>query len=104
MIPPHVPLSGDETSTLPGAEAPGNLPLQDLPLELSVRCGSLCLTLGELQQLAPGSTLTVDNIAPGDALLCHGNFPLAKGELVDVEGRLGFQVVTLLNRNPLVAG
>ncbi|MEQ4530359.1 MAG: FliM/FliN family flagellar motor switch protein [Mixta sp.] len=77
--------------------------LDGLPLALTVRCGQLRLTLGELQRLSAGSTVMVDNVQPGEALLCHGDFPLAKGELVDVEGRLGLQITHMLpgSINPL---
>lgn len=80
--------------------------LDGLPLALTVRCGQLRLTLGELQHLSAGATLMVDNVQPGEALLCHGDFPLAKGELVDVEGRLGLQITHMLpgSINPLGHG
>ncbi|YCH31130.1 FliM/FliN family flagellar motor switch protein [Erwinia sp. D4-22] len=80
--------------------------LDGLPLALTVRCGQLRLTLGELQHLSAGSTVMVDNVQPGEALLCHGDFPLAKGELVDVEGRLGLQITHMLpgSINPLGHG
>lgn len=81
---------GEET-TLAAAS-----PFDALPLALTVRCGHLKLTLGELHRLDVGSTVTVDNVVPGEALLCHGEFPLAKGELVDVEGRLGLQITHML--------
>lgn len=86
-----------------GEPAPG---LDGLPLALTVRCGQLRLTLGELQHLSAGSTVMVDNVQPGEALLCHGDFPLAKGELVDVEGRLGLQITHMLpgSINPLGHG
>ncbi|WP_380184347.1 FliM/FliN family flagellar motor switch protein [Kalamiella sp. sgz302252] len=73
-----------------------------LPLALSVRCGQLRLTLGELSGLAPGATVMIDNVTPGEALLCHGDYPLAKGELVEVEGRLGLQITHMLpSHSPL---
>lgn len=74
-----------------------------LPLSLSVRCGQLKLTLGELQQLGPGAMVMINNVTPGEAILCHGDYPLAKGELVDVEGRLGLQITHMLpgSQNPL---
>jgi len=74
-----------------------------LPLALTLRCGHLKLTLGELNRLSAGSTLIVEHVQPGEAILCHGDFPLAKGELVDVEGRLGLQITHMLPgaANPL---
>ena len=77
---------------------------QDLPLELTVRCGNLRLTLGELQQLDTGSTLLVEHVTPGEALLCHGNYPLAKGELVNVNGTLGLQIVSMMGHSGKLPG
>jgi len=74
----------------------------DLPLELTIRCGNLSLTLGELKNLDAGSTLMVEHVTPGEALLCHGNYLLAKGELVNVNGALGFQIFRMLSGPELV--
>jgi len=72
----------------------------DLPLELTIRCGNLSMTLGELQNLDTGSTLLVDHVTPGEALLCHGNYLLAKGELVNVNGALGLQIKSMIRAIP----
>ena len=86
-----------------GGESQLNVALNALPLELSIRCGQLKLTLGELQQLDVGSTVVVDNVTPGAAMLCHGSFPIAKGELVNVDGRLGLQLTSIINNQPVGA-
>ncbi|WP_227317854.1 FliM/FliN family flagellar motor switch protein [Cedecea davisae] len=106
MTYPNAPLEYDEQQdgdVVPGAEwqtTRGSF--DDLSLELTIRCGNLQLTLGELQQLDAGSTVLVQHVTPGEALLCHGNNLLAKGELVDVNGTLGFQITRML-RNTGVA-
>lgn len=64
----------------------------DLPLALTIRCGHLHLTLGELRNLAPGAVLQVQGVAPGTAALFYGERALAQGELVEVDGRLGLQI------------
>ncbi|AWO77464.1 FliM/FliN family flagellar motor switch protein [Serratia marcescens] len=74
--------------------------LSALPLTLEVRCGRTLTTLGELQQLQVGSVLTLDNIIPGEAGLYHGDTPIARGELVEVEGRLGLQLTQMLLTPP----
>ncbi|MEH2921546.1 type III secretion system cytoplasmic ring protein SctQ [Samsonia erythrinae] len=66
--------------------------LPPLPVTLHIRCGSLNMTLAELQHLASGSVLTLRDVVPGNAWLYHGDIALASGELVDVEGRLGLQI------------
>lgn len=66
-----------------------------LALDLTLRCGELKLSLGELRRLGTGTILEVSGIAAGHATLCHGDQVLAEGELVDVDGRLGLQITRL---------
>ncbi|MBG0749630.1 MULTISPECIES: type III secretion system cytoplasmic ring protein SctQ [Pectobacterium] len=66
--------------------------LPPLPVTLHLRCGSLTMTLTELQHLANGSVLTLRDVVPGQAWLYYGDIALASGDLVDVEGRLGLQI------------
>ena len=70
----------------------GREPFDELAMGLSVRCGTLQLTLGELHQLAPGAVLGVSGYAPGMAGLYYGDRPIGHGQLVDVDGRLGLQL------------
>jgi type III secretion protein Q len=67
-------------------------PLDQIPLELTLRCGALILSLGALRKLAPGTIVEVTGTLPGQATLCHGERVVAEGELVDVDGRLGLQL------------
>ncbi|MEH0876086.1 type III secretion system cytoplasmic ring protein SctQ [Pectobacterium cacticida] len=66
--------------------------LPPLPVTLHLRCGSLTMTLTELQHLASGSVFTLRDVVPGQAWLYYGDIALASGDLVDVEGRLGLQI------------
>jgi len=78
------------------AHAPLNLdPLDQLPMALTLRCGSLNLTLADLRRIGAGSVLEVSGVNPGYATLCHGDRVVAEGELVDVEGRLGLQITRM---------
>jgi type III secretion protein Q len=70
-------------------------PLDQLPMALTLRCGHLALTLGDLRHIAAGTVLEVSGVAPGHATLCHGDRVVAEGELVDVEGRLGLQITRM---------
>jgi type III secretion protein Q len=67
----------------------------DLAMPLTLRCGQIRLTLGELAALSPGAILEVPGITPGLAGLYYGERRLAQGELVDVEGRLGLQITQM---------
>jgi type III secretion protein Q len=67
-------------------------PLERLPLELTLRCGRLTLSLDALRRLGSGTILEVGGTTPGYATLCYGEQVVAEGELVDVDGRLGLQI------------
>ncbi|WP_434996433.1 type III secretion system cytoplasmic ring protein SctQ [Pectobacterium brasiliense] len=83
-----------ETSVLEPTPISDNVTenLPPLPVTLHLRCGSLTMTLAELQHLASGSVLTLRDVVPGQAWLYYGDIALASGDLVDVEGRLGLQI------------
>ncbi|MDX5993087.1 FliM/FliN family flagellar motor switch protein [Ectopseudomonas alcaliphila] len=66
-----------------------------LPLQLTLRCGQLTLSVDQLRQLGSGSVLEIHGVAPGRASLCHGEYVVGEGELVDVDGRLGLQITRL---------
>jgi type III secretion protein Q len=70
----------------------GHEPFDELTMALSVRCGTLQLSLGELRQLAPGTVVGVSGYSPGMAGLYYGDRPIGQGQLVDVDGRLGLQL------------
>ncbi|MCR4538178.1 FliM/FliN family flagellar motor switch protein [Pseudomonas sp. 18.1.10] len=70
----------------------GPEPFDELSMALSVRCGTLNLTLGELRNLAPGAVLGIAGFAPGMAGLYYGDRPIGQGQLVEVDGRLGLQL------------
>jgi type III secretion protein Q len=70
-------------------------PLEQLPLEFTLRCGSLTLALSDLRRLCAGTVLEVAGVSPGYATLCHGERIVAEGELVDIDGRLGLQIIRM---------
>lgn len=74
----------------------GHEPFDELVLGLSVRCGTLRLSLGELRQLAPGAVVGVSGYVPGMAGLYYGDRPVGHGKLVDVDGRLGLQLSRMI--------
>lgn len=74
----------------PGLDA--DEPFESLLLDLTVRCGTLKLSLGELRQLAPGVVLNMEGYGAGMAGLYYGDRPIGHGQLVEVDGRLGLQL------------
>lgn len=80
----------------PVMEVFGHEPFDELSMSLSVRCGVLNLTLGELRNLVEGSVLGITGYAPGMAGLYYGDRPIGQGQLVEVDGRLGLQVTRVV--------
>ena len=72
--------------------------LDQLPLALTLRCGTLELTLGDLRRIAAGTVLPVNGVTSGFATLCHGERVVAEGELVSIEGRLGLQITRMASQ------
>jgi flagellar motor switch/type III secretory pathway protein FliN len=71
-------------------------PLDDLPLVVDARVGRLSLTVAEVSALEPGSVLP---LAPDTApiiTLTIDNRPIARGVLVDDDGRAAVQITQLI--------
>ncbi|WP_339494507.1 MULTISPECIES: FliM/FliN family flagellar motor switch protein [unclassified Pseudomonas] len=90
----HEPLNEVDASTL-AVDDTASERFDDLPVALTLRAGSLNLSLGQLRSLSVGSVLRFSGCTPGQAMLCQGELVLAQGELVDIEGRLGLQITRL---------
>jgi flagellar motor switch protein FliN len=71
--------------------------LAGVSLRVSVEVGSAALTLSELMQLGQGSVVELDRQA-NDLLDIFANGTLlAKGEIVETNGRYGIRIVELVN-------
>lgn len=92
---PEQPSDSTYQEGLAEAESEPLQGLDQLPMALTLRCGSLNLTLGDLRRIAAGTVLEVSGVTPGFATLCHGERVVAEGELVDVDGRLGLQITRM---------
>jgi type III secretion protein Q len=89
--------SPDESadSSLDEDDIESSIHLSDTPVTLKLQAGQVTMTLQELQQIHVGSVLVASGEAAGCATLYHGQYPIARGELVDVEGRLGIQLTSV---------
>ncbi|PFH10317.1 type III secretion protein Q [Collimonas sp. PA-H2] len=66
--------------------------LEQLPLMLEFRLGQLCLSLGELRNLAAGCVLQLEGGSPSTVAIVACGRALGKGELVDAGGQLGIRI------------
>ncbi len=88
----EVTLKGMETDDPP---PPTHANLQDLPIRLHVELARLSMTVGELGALRVGHVLRLAKSTGDVVTLSAGGQPIATGEVVDVEGELGFRVTNL---------
>lgn len=69
--------------------------LAEIPVTLEVELARVPLTLADLARLAPGATLPLHLDRRGLVTLRLGERPVARGELVDVDGAVGVRVLSL---------
>ena len=84
----------DEASGADAAQALADP--QDLEVRISFDLGQLTLTLAELQNIRPGYSFELDLPADGRVRITCGAQLIGRGELVQIEDRLGVRVTTLL--------
>jgi len=86
-----------------GFEEPQNLDMiMDLPLEVSVRLGQSRILIRELLRLDKNSVLELDQGADEPLDIVVNDSVLARGEVVDIEGRLGIRITDIVSRKERV--
>ncbi len=84
-------------------EEPQNLDMiLDLPLEVSVRLGQSRILIRELLRLDKNSVLELDQGADEPLDIVVNDSVLARGEVVDIEGRLGIRITDIVSRKERV--
>ncbi len=88
--------SSDEMSGLPVIDAEL---VDQLPVTLEVRVGSVTLSASELGGMKPGAIVTLGE--SGDVVqLTAGGQVIARGEPVVVDGQLGLRILQIMNSGP----
>lgn len=68
----------------------------DIPVQMVVVMGRKNVTVGDLMEMKTGQVIEMDKV-PGDTFdLVVGGRIVAKGELVNVDGKLGLRILKLL--------
>lgn len=87
---------GDDEQT----EAPASaLDVEALPVELSFGLGTQNVTVAQLRALAPGFTFVLDGPGAGEVVIAAGGQEIGRGELVQIEDRLGVRIARLRDRD-----
>lgn len=81
------------TSSFPSSD--GDDALDDVPVALSFELGTLELTLSELKALAPGCVMPIAGTLPPVVAVCAAGRRIGTGELVDLDGRLGVEILRI---------
>ena len=68
---------------------------EELPVTLTAEAGRVDLTVGQLSGLRAGDVLTLPDALLGPVALRAGDRLVARGELVDVEGRRGVRLLEI---------
>jgi type III secretion protein Q len=79
----------------PAADAESAPPLDELPLSLVFEVGALEMSIAALRRLAPGSVIELQRPLPPEVIVRCGGLVVARGELVELEGRLGVQIAQM---------
>jgi flagellar motor switch protein FliN/FliY len=78
--------------------------LADIPVRMSVEVGSTSLKLAEVMDLAEGSVVELDRQADDLLDIMVNGALIAKGEVVQVNGRYGIRVVEVATTETRLAG
>ncbi len=81
------------------SETAGDAPrlnLENLDIEVRFELGREVMTLGELQKLAPGQIFELRGPIHSPVTITANSRPVARGEVVDIEGRVGVRVLEIL--------
>jgi flagellar motor switch protein FliN/FliY len=91
------------TDAPPPVSAPSPVPagssggvIDSVELDVAVELGNVALSIGELLRLGEGSVVTLAQTVGEDVVMLANGTPVASGEVVVVDGTLGFRVSTLI--------
>jgi flagellar motor switch protein FliN len=94
-----------EAPNLRAVSMDGNFDLlAGVSLRISVEVGSAALTLSELLRLGEGSVVELDRQANDHLDIIANGTLIAKGEIVDVDGRYGIRVVDVIAADRRLSG
>lgn len=101
---PDLSLTAAEPEPLPARALPGAV--LRIPVSVQIVIGSARLALAEVAELAPGSTITLDEKLGAPARVLVNGREVAKGELFVLDGesgRLGLTITDVAGPGPAMA-
>jgi flagellar motor switch protein FliN/FliY len=91
--------------TTAAVESPTNLELVlDIPVDVTVELGRARLTIRDLLALGPGAVIELSKLATDKVDVFVNNRPIAHGETVTVNDRLGVRLVKIIDPSERIVG
>ncbi|VUD40249.1 hypothetical protein TDB9533_00032 [Thalassocella blandensis] len=84
----------DETQHMADGEESDadQLPVGDLPIKIDVRLGSIKFAVKDLHKIVEGKLYPINSPAKGSVQLMHNDMEIARGQLVEVDGKLAVEI------------
>ncbi len=80
--------------------APGGGVIDTVELDIAVELGNVAMTIGELLHMGEGSVVTLTQAVGDRVIMLANGTAVASGEVVVVDGTLGFRVAELITEAP----
>jgi flagellar motor switch protein FliN/FliY len=94
---PPAPAPATAATVASGSPTPlGGGVLGSVELGIAVELGNVSMTIGELLRMGEGSVVTLNQIVGDNVVMLANGTPVASGEVVIVDGTLGFRVAELI--------
>jgi flagellar motor switch protein FliN/FliY len=95
---PAAPQSAPAPAAITSAPATpiGGGVLNTVELDIAVELGNVSMTIGELLRMGEGSVVTLNQTVGDNVVMLANGTPVASGEVVIVDGTLGFRVAEVI--------
>lgn len=94
--PTAAPVAAAAPAAPPAPASPGGGVINTVELDVAVELGNVAMTIGELLRMGEGSVVTLTQTVGDNVIMLANGTPVASGEVVIVDGTLGFRVADLI--------
>lgn len=94
------PVDRAPNATSPAPKARGGGVIDSVELDIAVELGNVAMAIGELLHMGEGSVVTLTQSVGDQVVMLANGTPVASGEVVVVDGTLGFRVAELITETP----
>jgi flagellar motor switch protein FliN/FliY len=77
--------------------------IRDIPVKIDVELGRTEMTIKELLQMSQGSVVELDGLAGDPMRILVNGYPIAKGEVVVVDGKYGIRITEIVTPSERVS-